>query len=352
MGGRGRRYGIEQRQTIIGLIDEAVLAGARVHKACAVVGINATTVKRWRTNSESADARKGPLSKPDNALSKREEEQVLDVMNTPEYSSLSPDKLVALLATLGIYVASESTMYRILRRNKLLAARGRAKSRRNYRPKELRARGPRQVWAWDITFLPTTIRGRFFKLYLVLDIWSRFIVGAAVHEVEDDALAAQLLESCYKEQLVEASTLTLHSDNGGAMKGSTMLAKLQQLGVMPSFSRPSVSDDNPYPEALNRTLKYHPGYPQKPFASLDEAQQWVATFVRWYNTEHLHSGISFVTPEQRHYGQDQAILKHRRKVYAAAKARRPDRWTGRVRKWPWIREVVLNPAGERGKKNA
>jgi putative transposase len=273
-------------------------------------------------------------------------------MNTPEYSSLSPDKLVAMLATLGLYLASESTMYRLLRRKKLLAARGRAKSRRHYRPKELRATGPKQVWAWDITFLPTTVRGRFLKLYLVLDIWSRYIVGAAVHEVEDDALAAQLLESCYKEQLIEPSTLALHSDNGSAMKGSTMLAKLQQLGVMPSFSRPRVSDDNPYPEALNRTLKYHPGYPQKPFASLDEAQQWVAAFVRWYNTEHLHSGISFVTPEQRHNGQDQAILTHRRKVYAAAKARRPDRWTGRVRRWQWTSEVVLNPANDRGKKNA
>jgi transposase InsO family protein len=205
------------------------------------------------------------------------------------------------------------------------------------------ADGPNQVWAWDITFLPTEVRGRFLKLYVVIDVWSRMIVGAVVHEVEDASLAAELIESCCIEQNVTADQLVLHADNGGAMKGNTMLAKLQQLGVMPSFSRPSVSDDNAFAESVMRTIKYNPAYPDQPFASLAEARAWVATFVAWYNEEHLHSGIQFVTPAQRHHGLDIAILAHRHEVYTAARARHPERWTGATRNWERPSIVVLNP---------
>lgn len=329
---------------IVGLIDEAVAAGARLTRACATVGIAPTTIARWRAAPDTEDLRRGPTTKPSNALSEAEENEAVAVMTAPEHSSMSPDVLVPFLATLGIYVASQATLYRILRKRKLLRNRGRARARSHRRPREHVATRSNQVWAWDITYLPLTVRGRFLKLYIVIDVWSRQIVAAEVHEYEDDAIAATMIERCCCERGVERDQLVLHSDNGGAMKGSTMLAKLQQLGVMPSFSRPRVSNDNAFAESMIRTVKYHPSYPDRPFADLDAARAWVATFVAWYNDEHLHSGIGFVTPTQRHLGLDIEILEHRKRVYAAARARRPDRWiAGTTRKWARPSAVRLNP---------
>jgi putative transposase len=332
---------------LLELIDEAVANGAPLTKACAVVGLAPTTITRWRARSGAGDGRRGPKTKAKNALSDAERAEVVEFMNTPEHSSMSPSTLVPMLSTLGIYVASESTFYRIAREEKLLNSRGRARPRSYRRPREVRATGPNQVWAWDITFLPTKVRGRFLKLYIVLDVWSRMIVGAEVHEIEDASLAAALIESCCIAQRISADQLILHSDNGSAMKGNTMLAKLQQFGVMPSFSRPSVSDDNAFAESVMRTIKYNPAYPDRPFADLAEARAWVATFVAWYNNEHLHSGIQFVTPAQRHLGLDVEILAHRHRVYTAARARHPERWTGPTRNWVHPSVVVLNPAPEK-----
>jgi putative transposase len=329
---------------IVEAIDEAVAAGARLTRACATVGLAPTTITRWRVAPGEDDLRRGPIAKPSNALSEAEEQEAVAVMTAPEHSSMSPDVLVPYLATLGIYLASQATLYRILRKRKLLRSRGRARSRSHRRPREHVATAPNQVWAWDITYLPTPVRGRFLKLYLIIDVWSRQIVAAEVHELEDDAIAAGLVERCCRERHIQRDKLVLHSDNGGAMKGNTMLAKLQQLGVMPSFSRPRVSDDNAFAESIFRTVKYHPSYPDRPFADLDAARSWVATFVGWYNDEHLHSGIGFVTPTQRHLGLDVEILEHRKRVYAEARARRPDRWiAGTTRKWARPTVVRLNP---------
>lgn len=328
---------------ILEIIDEAVADGAGHGKACRVVGLAPTTITRWRAGPDD-DERRGPKTKPRNALSEQERAKVVAVMNMPEHSSMSPDALVPYLATLGMYFASQSTLYRIARAMKLLSARGRARRRSHRRPREHVARGPNQVWSWDITFLPTTIRGRFLKLYVVIDVWSRMIVGAEVHEHEDDALSAKLVEHCCAEQGVVPDQLVLHADNGGAMKGNTMLAKLQQLGVMPSFSRPHVSDDNAFAESVMRTIKYNPAYPEQPFADLAGARAWVSTFVAWYNEVHLHSGIRFVTPSQRHHGQDVAILAHRHAVYTAARQRHPERWTGATRNWARPETVILNPS--------
>lgn len=328
---------------LLELIDEAVAGGAPLYKACKTVGIAPTTLARWRANPGAEDGRRGPNTTPRNALTDDERDEVVAVMNAPEHSSMSPSVLVPLLATLGIYLASESTFYRIARKEKLLRWRGRARPRTNRRPRQFVATGPNQVWAWDITYLPTQVRGRFLKLYLILDVWSRMIVGAEVHEAEDPALAAELIEAACIEQDVAPNQLVLHADNGGPMKGNTMLAKLQQLGVMPSFSRPRVSDDNAFAESTMRTVKYCPMYPDKPFEDLDAAREWVLRFVAWYNHEHLHSGIRFVTPAQRHHGLDVEILAHRHRVYQAARSRRPERWTGSTRNWARPGDVVLNP---------
>ena len=180
-----------------------------------------------------------------------------------------------------------------------------------------------------------------------MDVWSRKIVGAAVHDRESPDLAAELIEEVCILYEIDPRGLVLHSDNGGPMKGSTMLATLQRLGIMPSFSRPGVSNDNPFSESLFRTMKYRPWYPSKPFGSLAEAQAWVALFVRWYNTEHLHSGINFVTPTDRHEGREDAIFAQRRGVYEAARRRYPERWSGSTRKWESVKEVRLNPEKEK-----
>lgn len=200
-----------------------------------------------------------------------------------------------------------------------------------------------QVWSWDITYLPTVTRGRFLRLYLVMDVWSRRIVGWEVHDDERAERAATLIHRICTETVVDPNGLVLHSDNGKPMRGSTMIATLQWLGIVPSFSRPHVCNDNPYSEALFRTLKHTPAYPRLPFASRDAARQWVARFVTWYNTEHRHSAIRYVTPDQRHSGADVAILARRRALYERARRRAPGRWSSRIRNWTPVATVVLNP---------
>jgi putative transposase len=324
-------------------IDEAVVAGARVEAACEVAGVDARTVQRWRARPDGDDQRRGPRSRPGNQLTPHEEAEALALATSAEFRALSPHQLVAKLADLGIYIASESSIYRLLRRERLLQHRDRAKPRTHRRPREHVATGPNQVWAWDITYLRAPVRGTYWYLYTVLDVWSRKIVAWDVHDVQTDELAAVLVDDACRREHVVRDRLVLHSDNGAAMKGKTMLAKLEELGVMPSFSRPRVSDDNPFPEALFRTLKYRPGYPERPFAGLDAARHWVAGFVAWYNDDHQHSGIRFVTPSERHDGREAKILAHRHKVYLAARERNPERWSGHTRDWTPVATVRLNP---------
>jgi transposase InsO family protein len=176
-----------------------------------------------------------------------------------------------------------------------------------------------------------------------MDIWSRKIVGWDVYDVEAAELAAILFtDTCGRHDL-DPRGIVLHADNGGPMKGATMVATLERLGVLASFSRPSVSNDNPFSESLFRTLKYRPEYPTQPFADLAAARAWVRAFVRWYNTEHLHSAIRFVTPDDRHAGRDVALLAARHLVYERARARRPERWSRNTRNWTPIEAVALNP---------
>lgn len=248
-----------------------------------------------------------------------------------------------LLADDGIFLASESTIYRLLRAHDQLAHRGRARPATHRRPDELVATEPCRVWCWDITWLPSPVRGKFFFLYSIVDVFSRKIVAQAVHDSESDAHAAVLIRAACAAEGVHRNQLVVHSDNGGPMKGATMLATLQALGVAASFSRPGVSDDNPFVEALFRTLKYRPEYPSRPFASMDAARAWVERFVHWYNSCHRHSAIGFVTPEQRHSGLDVQILRDRAGVYAAARRRHPHRWSRNCRSWDRIDTVSLNP---------
>jgi putative transposase len=331
---------------ILDLIATAVRAGATQARAGAVLGLDARTVQRWQARPGGDDLRRGPTTRPANALTSEEQARIIELATAPEFVGLSPHQLVPKLADMSLFVGSEASVYRVLRRQRLLKHRDRSRPRTHRRPRELVATGPNQVWAWDITYLPAGVRGTFWYLYAILDVWSRKVVGWAVHDVQSDALAAELVDTTCTHEGVVRDQLALHADNGAAMKGKTMLVKLEQLGVLPSFSRPRVSDDNPFPEALFRTLKYRPSYPDKPFTLLDDARCWVTAFVGWYNDDHQHSGIRFVTPSQRHGGHDVAILAQRAELYCAARRRNPNRWSRSTRNWTPIATVRLNPEHE------
>jgi transposase InsO family protein len=275
-------------------------------------------------------------------MSEQEEENIVSMCCSRRFKDMAPNEIVAILAEEGVYIASEATMYRVLRKRGLLKHRTESKpGRKSKKPEELKATGPNQVLSWDITYLKTIIKGQFYYLYLFEDVWSRLIAAWEVHSYESGEVAAGIMEKLQTEQCLHG--VHLHSDNGSPMKSATMLATLQKLGVAPSFSRPQVSNDNPYPESLFRTLKYNAGYP-KCFESIEEARAWVAKFVHWYNNEHRHSSIKYVTPMQRHTGKDKEILEKRKRTYEEARKKNPHRWSRGIRNWDHIDTVCLNPA--------
>ena len=296
-----------ERKAVITLIQEAHVAGARLVCACAEAGISLRTYRRWyRDGMVQQDKR--PIAirpTPANKLSVQERAAILDQCNHPKYSHLPPSQIVPDLLDHGVYIASESSFYRVLSERGQLHHRGRSQAPQHRRkPTTHLAYGPCEVWCWDITYCPSRVRGQFYYLYLFEDIFSRKLVGYEVHETESAEQAAQLLQrSLLREQCLYKPPV-LHSDNGAPMKAQTMKAKLEALGVLPSSSRPRVSNDNAYIESVFRVLKYRPQWPSSGFASLEEARQWVDQFVHWYNTEHKHSQLNFVTPQQRHTGED------------------------------------------------
>lgn len=343
MGGkRGRRVACSDRSTAILSINQAREQGACAKAPCKQVGINPRTYQRWRKDP-LGDQRKGPVSTPANKLTEEERRKILQIANSKEFADQPPSQIVPKLADRGEYVASESSFYRILKAENLDAHRGRSKSPSRKKPKSLVATTPNQVYSWDITYLKTDVAGQFVFLYFVMDVFSRKIVGYAVHTEQNAEHASVLIELICHREGIKKDQLWLHSDNGGPMKGATMLATLQRLGVMPSFSRPSVSDDNPYSESLFKTTKYCSLYPSKPFSGRVAALKWVKRFVLWYNEVHRHSGIKFVTPGSRHRGEDKKILNHRREVYHRAKLKNPNRWSVQARNWEHNSEVALNP---------
>jgi putative transposase len=343
-GERGRLIGMAERCQAIMLIKEASIAGARRHKSCEILGLTVRTLERWEKEKGQCDQRASAPRLVANKFTEEQRNRVLTTANSPPYQHLPPSKIVPLLADSGCYIASESTFYRILRNAKQLTHRLASRPAKHKRPEAHEAHEPNQVWSWDISYLPTQVRGMFFYLYFVMDIYSRKIVGWSIHESEDAEHASMLMKQACLDEKVEPEQLVLHSDNGSPMKGAIMLATLQELGVMPSFSRPSVSDDNPYSEALFKTAKYHHSFPWlNKFATILDARIWGEQLVDWYNNEHLHSALKFVTPEQRHNGADNAIRIKRHAVYQAAKLQHPERWSGKTRDWLMRKIATLNP---------
>lgn len=347
--GRGRLISPLDRHYAVELINEARQGGARLKCACRELGLDVRTYQRW-TQGEiiKPDGRpKAVRPAPANKLSAEERAAVLALCHEPPYASLPPGQIVPRLADAGQYIASESSFYRLLRQAEEQLHRGRARTpRRASEPPRLCAQAPCQVWTWDISWLPGPVKGSFFYLYLILDLYSRKIVGWEVYERESAEYAAAVVRRAVLAEQCIDHPLVLHADNGSPMKGETLLETLYRLGVTTSYSRPRTSNDNPFSEALFRTCKYCPAYPERGFACLEAARTWMQLFVQGYNDEHRHSGIQFVTPAQRHQGGDRAILANRQTVYEQAKARHPERWSGSTRNWQPVTAVWLNPSAD------
>lgn len=338
---------LSERNQLVLLIQKAIQQGARTALACQEAEIDLRTYRRWFSKSQGVTGDKRPDTQrpvPSNKLTEIERKEIIAVCNQKEYANIPPSQIVPRLADEGVYLASESTFYRVLKACEQLQYRGKAKApERRKLPTTHIATGPKQLWSWDITYLPSTVKGQYFYLYLFVDIFSRKIVGHEVYEKESGEYASNLLQRVvFKEQCFHIP-IVLHSDNGAPMKSLTLKAKMEELGVFASYSRPRVSNDNPYSEALFRTLKYCPKWPSEGFKSIEDARAWVDSFVEWYNTIHRHSQIGFVTPQQKHQGQDIELMEKRKSVYEAAKQRNPKRWSGNTRNWEAVDVVTLNP---------
>jgi transposase InsO family protein len=337
---------LPERQELVAMVAQAQSAGARLAPACSEAGLSVRTYERWvREGPVRADRRPdAEHPEPAHALTPAERERVLSVCHEPRFADAAPSQIVPRLADEGVYIASESSFYRVLREKAEQQHRGRAAEPRVSEPPRHRATGPNTVWVWDITFLAcSAVAGRFFYLYAILDLWSRKIVAWEVHEEESGEWAAQLVEKAAWREHLRLRPLVLHADNGAAPTAYTLKAKLEALGIRPSYSRPGVSDDNAHMEAWFRTAKYRPSYPTKGFADLERARAWASKLVTWYNHEHLHSAIGFVAPAKRHAGEATALLAARKRVYEAARARNPRRWSRATRRWHDPAHVWLNP---------
>ena len=338
---------LEDRQYTALIINEAIAAGCGVANACHEAGIDRRTFRRWTVGTVSeivADGR--PLAvrpTPGSKFTNEERARVLDACHEPRFADAPPSQIVPTLADEGIYIGSESTYYRVLHDANEQHARGRARKPSNKLPNTHRATGANQLWCWDVTFLASPTRGIFYYLYMIMDIWSRKIVGYEVYESETGELASELFDRTVLAEGCRGKGLVIHADNGAPQRSSTLRVKLDELGLRTSYSRPRVSNDNAHAESLFRTAKYRHDFPVDGFKSIEDARVWVLGFVRWYNNDHRHSSIKFVTPSQRHDGRDINILAARKAVYKQAKNQNPDRWSAQIRNWDRPGEVWLNP---------
>jgi putative transposase len=340
---------LEDRLITVQNIEQARRAGARLRTACQIARVDPRTLQRWQNGEglKSGDGRPRavrPISA--HALSEAERQRIVQIANEPRFAELPPARIVPMLADEGTYIASESSFSRVLRAQGQVRHRGRSKTPQRRRPPSTHmATAPRQLWCWDLTFLASQVVGQWFYLYVILDVYSRKIVGFEVHARDSSDHAVELLRRTALAEGIHAlaEKPVLHGDNGPTVKATTVLAMLHWLGIKPSYSRPRVSDDNAFIEAFFRTTKYRPQFPSKGFADLDVARCWVHEFVSWYNHEHRHSAIRYVSPAQRHAGQDRGILSRRHQLYTRARETNPRRWARQTRNWQPITVVTLNP---------
>lgn len=292
-----------------------------VAPCCHALGVSRSSYYRWKVPPQGA-ARKRSCPR---ALSAPEQQQVLATLHSQRFCDQAPAQVVATLLDEGSYLCSERTMYR------LLAAHGEVRERRDqlrhpsYKRPELLATAPKQLWSWDITKLLGPAKWTYFYLYVILDVFSRYVVGWLVADQESSALARQLIQQTCLRQGIVPGQLTIHADRGPSMKSKPVALLMSDMGITKSHSRPHTSDDNPYSESQFKTLKYHPGFPER-FGCLQHARQLCEELFAWYNTVHRHSGVGLMTPEQVHYGLAQGLREERVRTLSAAYAAHPERF--------------------------
>ena len=293
----------------------------------------------WYRRQKPRLARTQPRSTPPLALLAAERSAVLELLNSPRFADCTPYTAWARLLDEGRYLASVRTMYRIL------AASGQSNERRNqlihpaHAMPELLATGPNQVWSWDITRLRGALKWQFFYLYVLIDIFSRYVVGWLVAGAENAGLAQALIDETCQKHGIARDALTLHSDRGSPMRAKTTAELLVDLGVAASFSRPRVSNDNPFSEAQFKTFKYRPQFPAC-FEGVEHARAHSREFFPWYNNEHRHSGIGFMTPAAVHFGTAPALWQQRATVLQAAYLVHPERFKGKIPSPPDLPVIV------------
>lgn len=328
------------RKTVLSLVEEANFSGACKKSICNILEISMKTLTRWQKEPDGSDGRKKNKFSSTNKLSKAEEEAIIRLVSSSEYRDKTPIEIVALEAEKGNYLASERTIYRVLEKYGLKVHRSKSKAPQREKPSEFVANGLNQIWSWDISYLLTNIRGYYIYLYLIIDIWDRSIVGWSLHDTESGEYASRLLRKTCLSNMIKPKSIVLHQDNGAPMISSEFKLELSRWGIS-SYSRPGVSDDNPFSESQFKTLKYQKNYPEK-FRDMNHALEWMKSYENWYNNEHLHSGIGYVTPHDRRYGKDIEKLQKRSDTYALARSKNPKRWSGETRKWNSPKIVYLN----------
>lgn len=292
-----------------------------VKSACDALNVSRSRVYR----SRQPKAEPVPRRSPSHALSVDERAEVRAMLNSECFMDQAPRQVYAALLDQGKYLCHWRTMYRILASHHEVRERRLIRRHPVYKKPELLARRPNEVWSWDITWLRGPQKWTSYPLYTVLDIFSRYVVGWMIAEVESSQLAKQLIAKTVRKQGVEPEQLTLHADNGSPMKGKPLSQLLVDLGITKSHSRPHTSDDNPFSEAQFKTMKYRPDYPKR-FGSIEEARQWTRRFFSWYNHEHYHSGLNLLTPASVHYEEAHAVQQQRQSVMSAAYQVHPERF--------------------------
>lgn len=315
--------------------------------ACAALDLPRATFYRHQQQPKASEESTRPT--PPLALSAQEKQTALDALHSERFCDLSPYQVYATLLDEGTYLCSIKTFYR------LLAARGEVKDRRrqtsrcHYQKPELLATAPNQVWSWDITKLKGPVKWSYFHLYVIMDIFSRCVVGWMVAHREQAALAKQLINETCQKHNIQAGQLTIHADRGSSMKSKTVAQLMGDLGITKTHSRPHVSNDNPYSEAQFKTLKYCPSFPRR-FGSLADARAFCQDFFQWYNNEHKHSGIALLTPAQVHYHEAEDVLRKRSAVLVAAFGKNPARFKGKIpRPTPLPEAAWINPPPQKDK---
>jgi putative transposase len=319
--------------------------GVRI--ACDALTVPRASFYRWKRPREKAMSRLSPL-----ALSPQERQAVLSVLHDQRFMDKAPRELYAGLLDQGTYLCSIRTMYRILQSHGEIRERRNQLSHPPYQRPELLATAPNQVWSWDITKLRGPVKWTYYYLYVILDIFSRYVVGWMVAERELASLATKLIAETCKKQQIEPGQLLIHADRGTSMRSKPVALLLADLGVTKSHSRPSVSNDNPYSESQFKTMKYRPEFPDR-FGCIQDSRSFCQKFFPWYNNEHYHSALGLLTPHDVHYGKAQLITQARTKVLHAAYEKHPERFKGKAPKAlplpeaVWINKPVPNPEKER-----